>query len=165
MQGASTHPGPWPIVSVWHGDQDQTVVAANAEVILAQWRDIHAVQGAGQSEVVDGHRRRTWHDNNGREVIEQFAISGMGHGVPLTTNGADALGNPGAYMLDVGISSTLHIARFFGLAPRQGTATKRPVKEAASKGELSAPMRIPAAALNGPGAIIESALRAAGLMR
>ena len=167
VQELSPHRGPWPIVSVWHGDRDQTVVAANADMIVAQWRDIHGASLAGRSEMVDGHRRTVWRDSAGREVIEQYSISGMGHGVPLTIAGSDALGATAPYMLDIGISSTRHIARFFGLTVARRTAPvnqakTKPTKSAAN---LSAPVRIPPPATSGPGAVIENALRAAGLMR
>ena len=35
------------------------------------------------------------------------------HGTPLSTSGDEACGNSGAHMLETGISSTRHIARFF----------------------------------------------------
>jgi hypothetical protein len=48
-------------------------------------------------------------------LIEEFTIRGMAHGVPLTTTGRETCGAPGAFFLDVGISSTHHIARFWRL--------------------------------------------------
>jgi hypothetical protein len=49
-------------------------------------------------------------------LIEAFSISGMAHGVPLaTTTGGESCGAAGAFFLDVGISSTHHIARFWRL--------------------------------------------------
>jgi hypothetical protein len=55
-------------------------------------------------------------DANGKVLIEAFSISGMAHGVPLaTTTGGESCGAAGAFFLDVGISSTHHIARFWRL--------------------------------------------------
>jgi hypothetical protein len=49
-------------------------------------------------------------------LIEAFSISGMSHGVPLaTTTDGESCGAAGAFFLDVGISSTHHIARFWHL--------------------------------------------------
>jgi hypothetical protein len=48
-------------------------------------------------------------------LIEAFSISGMAHGVPLATTGGESCGAAGAFFLDVGISSTHHIARFWRL--------------------------------------------------
>jgi hypothetical protein len=67
-------------------------------------------------DVVDGYSRRLWR-KAGETVVEAFSIVGMGHGVPLATSAdAQSCGAPGQFLLDVGISSTYHIARFFGLA-------------------------------------------------
>jgi hypothetical protein len=41
----------------------------------------------------------------------------MGHGTPIETLGEDSVGVSGIYMLDMHISSTRHIARFWGLVP------------------------------------------------
>jgi poly(3-hydroxybutyrate) depolymerase len=60
---------------------------------------------------------------NGEKAINM--IAGMGHGTPL----GDGLGAPGPYMLDVGISSTREIARFWGLAK---TASKSAAARATS---------------------------------
>ena len=51
-------------------------------------------------------------------VVEAYIIPGMGHGVPVHPGEGDAEDLGGAvapFMLDVGISSTWHIARFWGL--------------------------------------------------
>lgn len=115
VRGASTHRGPWPRVSVWHGDQDQTVKVVNADNIAAQWANVHGVDGAPSTEVVDCYRRQVWR-TGGREVIEFFTITGMAHGTPLATgSSAEQCGNAGPFLLDVGISSSYHIAKFWGL--------------------------------------------------
>jgi hypothetical protein len=45
-----------------------------------------------------------------------FSITGMTHGVPLATGkGDESCGAPGPFFLNVGIPSTNHIARFWGL--------------------------------------------------
>ncbi len=63
-----------------------------------------------------GHSREVWRDAAGTEIMESFGIVGMGHGTPLAVGEGDMEGGAaGAFMLDVGISSTHHIARFFGL--------------------------------------------------
>jgi hypothetical protein len=48
-------------------------------------------------------------------LIEAFSINGMAHGVPLATTAEESCGSGGAFFLDVGISSTHHIARFWRL--------------------------------------------------
>jgi feruloyl esterase len=116
VRAASRHRGPWPKLSVWHGGGDATVVPMNTGEIIKHWSDVHglAVEPSGEA-TVDGYPRQVWRDAHGREVIESFTIGGMAHGTPLATAGADAHGAAGPFLLDVGISSTYHIARFWGL--------------------------------------------------
>ncbi|TIM38349.1 PHB depolymerase family esterase [Mesorhizobium sp.] len=117
LRDASPHQGPWPSISVWHGSADQTVVSSNADAIIGQWRAVHGLDARStRSEMVDGHSRRVWCNAQGQELIEEYRIAGMGHGTPLGTAGDAALGVGGRFMLDVGISSTWHIARFWGIA-------------------------------------------------
>ena len=165
VAAASGHDGPWPSISVWHGDADRTVDRSNADAIVAQWRDVHQVAGDGVSDPIDGHARTVWHGPDGRVVIEQVTIVGMGHGVPLATAGPEAIGSEGAYMLDHGISSTRRIAQFWGLARGASASVTAPAKPVApNTSPIEKPRRIvPLPA--GPAKIIEDALRAAGLMR
>jgi len=48
-------------------------------------------------------------------VIEEYIIGRMGHGTPIKAGGDEGLGEEGRFMLEVGISSTRHIAAFWGL--------------------------------------------------
>jgi len=71
---------------------------------------------------VDGHPRQVWLNDRREEAIEFYNIAGMGHGTPLATGGADTeCGHAGPFMLDVGISSTFHIATFFGLTAEEAS--------------------------------------------
>ena len=118
VRNATAHNARWPTISVWHGDRDTTVNPSNAEGIVRQWQNLHGVEGpASLTEEIAGHPRRVWRSPDGREVIEAFRIGNMGHGTPLDTNGSDKCGAAGDYMLDVGVSSTRHIARFWRLSP------------------------------------------------
>jgi len=54
----------------------------------------------------------------------------MGHGTPISAGGDEGLGEEGDYMLEVGISSTRHIADFWGLT-RSGVANRVEPKTAA----------------------------------
>ncbi|QJQ94877.1 MULTISPECIES: PHB depolymerase family esterase [Halomonadaceae] len=116
VRGASTFDGPWPTISVWHGDSDSTVDNSNADSIVRQWQKIHKVEGPPtRVEKVDGFPRQVWCNADGQEVIEEYIIKGMGHGTPIMAGGDKGLGEEGKYMLEVGISSTRHIAHFWGL--------------------------------------------------
>lgn len=172
VRGASKHTGPWPTVSVWHGTSDHIVDAANAEAIVGQWRSLQGLEAKpSRTETVDGHTRRIWNDAQGDARIEAYEIKGMGHGVPLATHGTSAVGVSGAYMLEVGISSTEHIARTWGLT---GFVKATALRPAAAPTLTAKPNRKPERAsaaaphmssASGVGKVIEDALRAAGLMR
>lgn len=113
VRGAGTHKGPWPVVSIWHGLDDAIVHPANAEAGVTQWAGMHDVAHA-QEETVGRDRRRRWRGASGRLVLESHAIAGMGHGTPI----ARGHGIAAPFILDVGIDSSLQIARFWGLAEK-----------------------------------------------
>lgn len=150
VRGASAHRGPWPRVQVWQGDADQTVVPANADAIAKQWTAVHDLAAKPDTiEALHGHVRRRWSGRDGETLVEQIGIAAMGHGVPLDAGAGEPVGAAGAHMLDVGLSSTEHIAAFFGIAPEPTARAETRTREAAG----------------GPQAVIEKALRAAGLMK
>ncbi len=152
VRGASIHHTRWPILSLWHGREDTTVDAANAEAISAQWRALHDIDPhAFRVDVADGHPRRIWHDRAGRDVIEEYDLADMGHGTPLATLGPDGLGVEGPHMIEAGISSTHHIARFWGILDASPVAAVEPPEEV-----------VPDAAFS---SLFDSALRVVGLMR
>ena len=125
VRRASPHEGPWPRVSVWHGGADATVIPPNATEIVKQWTDVHGLRAKPSFQaVVDGYPRQVWVSQTGDELIESYTIPNMAHGTPLATGKYDdQCGAAGPFLLEVGISSSYHIARFFGLSD-----TRRPVK-------------------------------------
>jgi feruloyl esterase len=122
VRAASRHSGPWPRVSVWHGGADAVVRPENADQIVEQWIDVHGLDcQPAREEIIDGYPRRVWRNRFGNDVIESYTIPGMAHGVPLATGSGDKrCGVPGPFLLEVGISSSYHIAKFWGLTkPRK----------------------------------------------
>jgi poly(3-hydroxybutyrate) depolymerase len=178
VRAASSHRGPWPTVSVWHGTADTTVHPVNAAELLKQWTDVHgvAIAPSGQDRV-DGYPHRVWRNAEGRVVVEEYVITGMTHGTPLATGeGENRYGKAGPYMLEAGISSSYHIAQSWGL-------TGHVVQERALERRLQ-PEAAPSSAAFDPFArggrggsehadaerfnvrsVIESALKSAGLMK
>ena len=112
VRRASSHRGPWPRVSIWHGDADATVKPMNADALARQWTDVHGIDAAPVEDVVDGYPRKVWR-RDGIDVVESTTITGMAHGTPLDTKAHG--GTAGPFLLEVGISSSYHIAKFFGL--------------------------------------------------
>jgi len=116
VRAASRHRGPWPKISVWHGTDDPIVKPSNSEDIIRQWTNVHGLsESPSYNESIENHTRCVWNDADGEARIEAFSISGMTHGVPLATTTEESCGSAGAFFLDVGISSTHHVARFFRL--------------------------------------------------
>ena len=194
VRKASKHKGPWPKVSVWHGSADRTVSPGNANEIVKQWLDVHGLpvepMSAGE---VDGHPREVWWNADGETVVESYTITNMAHGTPLGLTGSDEhYGAEGAFLIEAGISSSYHIANFFGLTdrvtPTVESATPAPAPkvvpsaatESMQSSDLAAtlwsrshkPVRQHQPAPREPkrrridvGAVITRALTAAGLMK
>jgi feruloyl esterase len=126
VRSASSHTGPRPTVSIWHGTEDRTVSASNAAALLSQWTDVHGVDEEvfTQTSLAD-HRRRTWSNRKGEAVVELSLIDGMGHGTPVRrTKAQTAAGGAGPFMLDVGISSSLQLAKSWGLVRRKAASRR-----------------------------------------
>jgi poly(hydroxyalkanoate) depolymerase family esterase len=172
--------GPWPRVSIWHGGSDRVVVPNNAREIIKQWTYIHGLSPTpSRNDTVDGYPRELWLDGNGEEVIESYAIADMAHGTPISTGDADAqCGAAGPFLLEAGISSSFHIARFFALteagvkpvtartvanvSAESVRVSKAPARSAPAHGSARTQSTDSSIDI---GAIIGKALTAAGLMK
>jgi hypothetical protein len=194
VRSASPHSGPWPRVSVWHGSADATVIPSNASEIVKQWIDVHGLPLSPSAQaMVDGYPRQVWVNPAGDEIIESYTITNMAHGTPLATGGADdECGAAGPFLLEVGISSSYHIAKFFGLTAadaRHVVSTRREIIVPPKQPEVSRPaatvpqphvlegevlepeLNATAERTQVPpppvdiGAVITNALKAAGLMK
>jgi poly(hydroxyalkanoate) depolymerase family esterase len=117
VRNASKHRAPWPKVSVWQGTADRTVNPGNAEEIVKQWLDVHRLPPHPMAEgTVDGYPHQVWWNAEGETVVESYTITDMAHGTPLGKAENDQrYGKEGAFLIEAGISSSHHIASFFGL--------------------------------------------------
>ena len=60
VRAASPHRGPWPRVSIWHGDADPSVHPVNAERLVEQWTDLHGLASTpALEERAGGHLHRS----------------------------------------------------------------------------------------------------------
>lgn len=110
-----------PPLTIWHGGLDAVVNPANGRAIAAQWALAQGLsETPDESEAAGGRSHSLWLRRGGREIaVELNIIDGLGHGVPLATRGPDGLGRTAPFMLEAGVSSSLEVARFWGLAPAE----------------------------------------------
>jgi feruloyl esterase len=182
VRHASKYNGPWPKLSVWHGSADRTVNPANADEIVKQWLDLHQLPAAPMAQgMVDGYPRQVWWNAEGETMVESYTITNMAHGTPLGLAANDErYGVEGAYLIEAGISSSYHIANFFGLtdrihqarnvpatapAPEQAHDVNPAFKVRAAKNRRAEQRDPPGRRAIDVNAVITRALTAAGLMK
>lgn len=113
-----------PRLAIWHGLADGTVVSSNALALARQWAAAYGL--AEHPDAVRARRdwtRSEWRAADGEPLIELNLLAGLGHGTPLAAGGDDPIGEVAPFMLEAGVSSSLEIARFWGLAPPEPAAT------------------------------------------
>jgi poly(hydroxyalkanoate) depolymerase family esterase len=166
VRSASSHSADWPILSVWHGSADQTVDRLNASALVDQWREVHGARATGKTDTVYGYPHTTWSDPHGRVVIEDYSITGLGHGTPLDTRDDRHDERAAPFMLEAGISSTRLIAQFWGIVPEQakGIPIARSVSPNVGVAGREPPQSPPWPTQGLLERTIEDALRRAGLM-
>lgn len=92
--GPADFAGPWPRLSVWHGEADRVVDPANGRLLAEQWSALHGLDNATITVESSGVRREVW--NRSRlPAVELWTLPGQPHAWP-----SDAAS---------------HIARFWGL--------------------------------------------------
>jgi len=192
VRSASEHKGAWPKLSVWHGSADRTVNPANANEIVKQWLDLHDLPATPMSNgIVDGYPRQVWWNADGETIVESYTITDMAHGTPLgVAENDERYGSEGAFLIETGISSSHHIASFFGLTERisrpRAAETPKPAAKPIPQSAPAAPRTADIATVLQPlaklhraaetppqpprraidvGAVITRALTAAGLMK
>ena len=143
VRNASSHKGPWPKLSVWHGSADRTVNPSNADEIVKQWLNVHHLPPTPMAEsTVDGYPRALWWNADGETLVESYTITDMAHGTPLgIADNDERYGAQGAFMIEAGISSSYHIASFFGLTDRvhRPSEASKPVAAAATSMTITVP--------------------------
>lgn len=117
----SGYSGPYPRVSIWHGDADTTVYPINQRELMEQWTNVHGTDQTPDIETtVNGYPYKAYKNSAGKIVIETYTITGMQHGTAIDPqwnypNSSTPCGQAGAFILDTNICSTYYAAKFFGL--------------------------------------------------
>ena len=161
VRAASPYKGPWPRVSIWHGEADTTVNAGAATELARQWTDVHGLTGSPrETRSMFGRTDLAWGPETA-PLVEVHRFAGMGHGTPISAFGPEGVGAIGPYLLEIGVSSSLELAKAWGLA---GAYADDAVNDHAAP-----PVPTPVAAATRRavevGEVISEALRAAGLLQ
>ncbi|WP_162998191.1 alpha/beta hydrolase family esterase [Brevundimonas lutea] len=165
VRGATDHPGPWPTVTVWHGQVDRVVRPSAGEAAAAQWRDVHQAAGpALTARTPDGRDFVVWRSSKGDPAVELHRVPGLGHGAPVRAHGPNGCGQASRHTPETGLSSTFEIALGWGLVERDVlNHAAEPAGDPAP--EPLTPLSWRGADPSTVGATINDALRAAGLLR
>lgn len=117
VRNASSHGGSFPRVSIWHGTSDTTVNPTSQRELVDQWTHVQGIDQTPDAEdTINGHTHRQYKDDNGKVLVETFVVEGMGHGTPINPGVADnQCGKVAPFILSVGVCSTFHILKFWGL--------------------------------------------------
>lgn len=164
VRRATDHLGPWPTVSVWHGQSDNLVRPAAGEAVAEQWRQVHGATGAGRvARTPDGRDFLVWMSPGGDPVVELHRIDGLGHGAPVKAAGLNGCGAGSRYTPETGLSSTFEIALGWGLVTRSSEARGVPRASAPIADSAASAMKV--AKVSSIETVINDALRVAGLIR
>lgn len=115
--GYVNYDGPWPVISIWHGGDDDRVDEENQQELVDQWTNIHDIDLEPDKEEIDppgsGIKHVEYHDSAGRVLVESWLIPDMGHGIPIAVE--QNCGEESKYILDAGICAVRRIAEFWNL--------------------------------------------------
>lgn len=117
VRNATSHTGPWPVISIWHGTSDYTVGYANLQENLEQWTDVHGIdRTVDATGSVGGATRSEYRDANGTTLVETWSIDGMGHATAIDPGSADdQCGAPGAFISDEDVCSGYYAVQRWGI--------------------------------------------------
>lgn len=164
VRAASGFKGPWPSISIWHGEADHTVRPASADALVRQWTNVHGVAtGPVQARTPDGRLFDVWMSKAGEPVVEHHRFPNMGHGAPVQSAAPDG-GAAGPFLLDVGTSSSREIALGWGIVPAE-TAETPAQDDATQPAPARARPKVAPAPADPVSLVIEKALRTAGLLK
>jgi poly(hydroxyalkanoate) depolymerase family esterase len=107
----------FPIVSVFHGSEDQKVPSSYVQELVDQWTNAHATDTTPELDAAfRGHAHQVYYDGDGTPVVETYILDGMGHGISVDPGmGEDQGGQEGDYAFNKGIWSSYYAAKFWGI--------------------------------------------------
>lgn len=117
VRGAFSFTGTRPTVQIWHGTSDATVKPLNMTELVDQWTDVAGIDQTPEvQDTVAGYPHKVYRDAAGRNAVESYSLTGMGHGTPIDPGtGSTQCGTAAPYILDVNICSSYYIGKAWGL--------------------------------------------------
>ncbi len=116
QKGFKNHQGNYPKVAIWHGLKDEVVHPKNVSELVKQWGQIHFNRVPVPKSVKNGGIKRSVYCKNQKPVLESYEIDQMGHAIAVDPGEKiDQGGAANRFSQSVGIFSSYHIARFWGL--------------------------------------------------
>ena len=77
--------GPWPRLSVWHGEADRVVDPANARLLAEQWSGVHGLESSKVIAEPFGVRREIWGKPE-LPAIELWTLPSLAHCWPTNAS-------------------------------------------------------------------------------
>jgi poly(3-hydroxybutyrate) depolymerase len=93
--------GPWPRLSVWHGEADNVVAPSNGAQLALQWVALHGLDHPIRPRHVHAGLTGTCWGKPDAPAVELWQLKGTGHLYPTVAG--------------QGISAAAEIARFWGV--------------------------------------------------
>ncbi|RJF88452.1 hypothetical protein D3874_16700 [Oleomonas cavernae] len=84
ITGQTDWRGPWPVLSVWQGQDDPMVAPSNGPRVRDQWRGLMGLADVAPTvDRIGPYRRETWVGPDGRGLLQYVALDDIGHSVPV----------------------------------------------------------------------------------
>ncbi len=122
VRSASSFIGPFPRVSIWHGDRDGMVNRDNETELMEQWTGVHRIdQTKPVTNTLNGGTphpviHQVFMDAAGNKLVETYLVNGMDHATPVNPGpGNEQCGKVAPFISDVGICSSFYIGKFWGV--------------------------------------------------
>jgi len=80
--GPVGYSGPWPRLSIWHGEADRVVDPDNAQLLAQQWSEVHGIDPTSVETIsLLGMQRHRWLVGDSA-VVERWSIPDLAHDWP-----------------------------------------------------------------------------------
>jgi len=114
---AQETPERWPLVSLWHGDGDETVDPDNLDELIEQWTGVHGIDTIpDQTERIGNAGRDVYADANGTARVEAWRLVGFPHAFPIDADRIpEPCGSPAAYIVDAELCAIRRVVDFWRL--------------------------------------------------